>query len=384
MSDKRVTVWVQRFADRKHLMLQWLDPDTGKRKSKSAETDDEEAAEKKRADLEYELNHGLHQEPSKMTWEGFRELFEAEYVAGRRRHTRMNYVATFDLFEKLCSPSRLRSITERTVSQFVACMRKEPGRAKGSTSMMPSTIKVRLQFLHTALSWGVEQKLLTAVPKFPVVKVPKKNPQPVPGEAFEKMLAKAPDAQMRAYLLCGWLAGLRLNEALTLEWGQNDKVPWLDFPSNRIWLPAEFVKADRDQWLPLDKELRQALEGLTRRGKKVFCFRDRGGQIMTDSGVSQLVRKLARKAGVRLTMKSLRRGFGCRHAGKVSAHVLQRLMRHANIKTTLDYYANIDDAVEQAILGTERNTSCNSQPSPSVTESQQIDVNSDSTESNDS
>jgi hypothetical protein len=38
MPEKRVTVWVQRFKDRPHLMLQWTDPDTGRRKSKSAET----------------------------------------------------------------------------------------------------------------------------------------------------------------------------------------------------------------------------------------------------------------------------------------------------------------------------------------------------------
>ncbi len=64
---------------------------------------------------------------------------------------------------------------------------------------------------------------------------------------------------------------------------------------------------------------------------------------------------LAKKAGVRLTMHSLRKGFGCRYAGKVSAHVLQRLMRHASIKTNLDYYANIDAAVEEAVLGPGRN-----------------------------
>jgi hypothetical protein len=26
-------------------------------------------------------------------------------------------------------------------------------------------------------------------------------------------------------------------------------------------------------------------------------------------------------------------------------------MRHASIKTTMDYYANVDDAVEEAVLG---------------------------------
>jgi hypothetical protein len=60
-------------------------------------------------------------------------------------------------------------------------------------------------------------------------------------------------------------------------------------------------------------------------------------------------------------MKALRRGFGCRYAGKVSAHVLQRLMRHASLKTTMDYYANIDAAVEEAVLGLQGNTLRNSE-----------------------
>jgi sulfatase maturation enzyme AslB (radical SAM superfamily) len=50
-------------------------------------------------------------------------------------------------------------------------------------------------------------------------------------------------------------------------------------------------------------------------------------------------------------MKSLRRGFGYRSAGKVPAQVLQKAMRHANIKTTLDYDANVDEAAEEVILG---------------------------------
>src|SRR5438876_8739035 len=120
MTDKRITVWVQRFADRKHLMLQWLDPDTGKRKSRSAGTADDGEAEKARADLEYELNHGLHQEVSRMSWERFRELFEDEYLSGVREGTRRNHRATLDAFEKHCSPKSVRTVNERTVSAFVA------------------------------------------------------------------------------------------------------------------------------------------------------------------------------------------------------------------------------------------------------------------------
>ena len=100
MPEKRITVWVQQFKDRENLMLQWIDPFTGQRKSKSAETNLRPVAEMKRTELEYELNYGLHQQASSMSWEKFRELFEAEHVSGRRERTAKNYkeTLTFDNF----------------------------------------------------------------------------------------------------------------------------------------------------------------------------------------------------------------------------------------------------------------------------------------------
>jgi integrase len=358
MPEKRVTVWVQRFKDRPTLVLQWLDPDTGRRKSKSAGTADEKEAEAARVDLEADLNNGRYQEASRMTWERFRELFEEEYVAGLRESTRGVFANVLNLFEDICGPKALRSVSERTISAFAAGLRKKPGlRQQG---MLPSTIKVRLQFLHTALTWAVEQKLIPGCPKFPAVKVPKKTPQPVPLESFERLLAKARDAQLRTLLQCGWLAGLRMGEALALEWQETDKAPWLDFARSRIVIPAEFAKAVKDQWVPLDPALRAALEALPRHGRKVFRFVARDGHPVGQKAVGVRVLTLAKAAGVRLCMHSLRKGFGCRYAGKVSAHVLQRLMRHASIKTTMDYYVNIDDAVEEAVLGAKCNGQRNS------------------------
>jgi integrase len=353
-------------------MLQWLDPETGRRKSKSAETADPEKAEKARADLEYELNHGKYQEASRMTWERFRELFEAEYVATLRPHTQENYRITLDLFEELCHPAKLRAINERTISTFAAAMRQRPTR--GRDGMMASTIKMRLQFLHTALAWAVEQKMLPAVPKFPSVKVPRKKPQPIPAESFERLLAKAPDQTMRTYLLCGWLAGLRLREAFYLEREPTEEAPYLDLARNRIVLPAGFVKAVEDQWLPLDPALQEALDQLPRNGKRVFRFVAKDGHAVTEGSVSARVIRLAKRAGVRLSMHTLRKGFGCRYAGKVPAQVLQRLMRHANIKTTMDFYANIDAAVEEAVLGPQRNTLRNSVPNPASTADDAFDA----------
>jgi integrase len=318
-------------------------------------------ADIQRGDLEAALNEGRYGIQGELTWERFREMFDREYVAGKRTNTQRNYAATLEHFEQLCNPRKLRLVTERTVSAFVAGLRQTPGRRPGST-MAPSTVKERLQVLHSVLSWAAEQKLLAAVPRFPVVKVPKKNPQPVPAESFERLLDKANDPYLRAYLLCGWLAGLRLNEALALEREQTTTAPYIDLGRDRIVLPAELVKADRDQWVPLDPELCDALLALPRHGRRFFRFLDRQGRPLTDIGVCYRIRTAAKRAGVRLSMKSLRAGFGSRYAGKVPAQVLQKLMRHSNIAITMGYYANVDDAVMDAVLGDRRNTSRNTTP----------------------
>jgi integrase len=363
--SKRVVVWVQHFADRPFLMLQWHDPVTGKRKSKSAETCNPVDAEERRRDLEYELNHGLHVEPARIAWAAFRALFEREYLSGLRPRSRSAIGIALDRFERHGGPKLLRAVDARVLSAFVAALRVAP--VRGRVGYAPQTIRKNLDFLRTALGWAMAQKFIHELPAFPSVKVPRKRPQPVPAESFEKLLAAAGDRQTRAYLLCGWLAGLRLSEAFQLEWEQSGRAPWLDLARDHVVLPAEFAKSDADQWVPLDPQLRAALLALPRRGRKVFNFRDRGGRPIRVKAVSDRVVKLAKKAGVRLTMHTLRKGFGCRYAGKAPAQVLQRLMRHSTIRITMDYYANIDDAVDEAVLG-KRNSSRNSGASAAVAE----------------
>jgi hypothetical protein len=56
---RRICVWIQRFNDRHALVLQWFDPDTGKRCSKTAGTSSWDEAEVRRADLEALLNRKM-------------------------------------------------------------------------------------------------------------------------------------------------------------------------------------------------------------------------------------------------------------------------------------------------------------------------------------
>ncbi len=340
----RIEVKVRRFGDRRCLQLQYFDHD-GRRRTQSARTADEAEAEQARGDLEYRLNNGLHVEAVRTGWEAFREAFELEYVSGLRENTRLGYAATFDLFERLCVPVTLANVTARTLSQFVAALRQLPGRRKGS-SYQASTINLRLDHMAAALTWGVSQGMLASLPELPTVKVPRRIPQPVPREWVDRLLLEAgDDLQMRAYILCAWLAGLRRNEAYHLSWEPSDDCPWISRERRKIIFPAASVKAGDDQWVPLDVQLQAALDLLPTRSGSVFRF---GLDPLT---VGKRVTALASRAGLRLTYRSLRRGFGCTYASKVPAQVLQRLMRHSDIKTTLQFYANVDSAVEDAVLG---------------------------------
>lgn len=343
MQSQRIEVKIRHFPDRPALQLQWIDPGTGRRRTISAKTADPKLAEQARADHEFRLNNGLHVEAPRTSWETFRAAFEAEYVAGKRPNTQDNYRVMFDLFEQICEPTNLSAISSRTVSQFVAALRALPG--KNGRGYMPSTIAVRLAYLRSAFSWAVQMKMLTDVPAFPEVSVPKKRPQPVPAEWVERLLSACMDPQLRGFILCGWLAGMRRNEAYFLSWDAGDDAPWLDLERRRINFPAASCKAGDDQWVPLDAELRKAFLALPERSGPVFRFG------VDPASVAWRVASLAKKCGLRLTMRTLRRGFACRYAAKEPAQVLQRLCRHSDIATTLAYYASFEDAIERAVFG---------------------------------
>jgi len=118
----------------------------------------------------------------------------------------------------------------------------------------------------------------------------------------------------------------------------------VDFAQKRIWIPAAYNKSDADQWLPLHPDLAAILERRRQHRGKLFSLSS------SPREVSRKFSRLAKKVGLKITLHDLRRSFGSRYAAAVPAPVLQRLMRHADIKTTLTYYTNVDDVLDEAIL----------------------------------
>jgi integrase len=155
-------------------------------------------------------------------------------------------------------------------------------------------------------------------------------------------MAKTTDAHWRAYIATAWYSGMRRNEMLDLTWESTER-PRVSFSDKRILIPAAYNKSGEDQWIPLHPELAGILVALPNKTGFVFPFRN-------PDEVSKKFTKLAKSLGLKITLHDLRRSFGSRYASVVPAPVLQRLMRHASITTTLNFYTNVDDGLADAIL----------------------------------
>ncbi len=83
MSDD-FQVHVVAYGDGRPLQLQWRDPVTNKRRTKSAGTSDRKKAEKAAGKLEAELREGRYSAPLKTAWTAFRERYEREVLILQR------------------------------------------------------------------------------------------------------------------------------------------------------------------------------------------------------------------------------------------------------------------------------------------------------------
>ena len=167
----------------------------------------------------------------------------------------------------------------------------------------------------------------------------------------------------RHYLRGLWASGLRLQESLELYWDREDKLhPILPLPGKGLpvlRILAELEKGHADRLLPIAPEfavfLLETPEG-DRTGAvfKLPKQKCRGVAARAD-WAGRIISAIGSKAGVIVrkdpgdpdkrkfaSAHDLRRAFGSRWAERVMPAVLQQLMRHESIETTLRYYVGLN------------------------------------------
>ena len=219
--------------------------------------------------------------------------------------------------------------------------------------------------MKAALRWALGQKLILDCPKIRMPKGTssgKAKGRAVTTEEFERMLSNVPKVvgedrvESWKFLLKGlWWSGLRLGEALKLSW-DNPQDLMVDLTGKRPFLRIQGTaeKGKKDRILPLAPEAAELLQTVPESEREGLVFkmkwqRNHRKTARVDT-VSPIVWDIGKRTGVKVAEKTasahdLRRSFGLRWADRVKPHVLEQLMRHASLATTLTY--NVQSAADE-------------------------------------
>jgi integrase len=332
-------------------------------------------------------------------WGQFRQRYENEVIPGLANRTADKIATVFNAIEKALprvAKGKLADLNPEAISRFQAFLRN------GKRS--ENTIAGYLAHLRAALAWAHEQGMISTVPKIKRPQRAKKGGKGskskgpgISGEEFERLVGKIPAALVesrhrkraidrktrinkghavrpvtdpapvevppatveswRHYLTGLWLSGLRLAESLVFYWDRGDGLRVeLDGRRPMLRIPAECEKGHRDRLLPMTPDFAEYLLRTPEADRRGPVFRPLmlSGNPATATQAGRMVALMGELAGVVVntdpktnkrkfaSAHDLRRSFGNRWAKRVMPAVLQKLMRHESIQTTMGYYVDLD------------------------------------------
>ena len=104
---EEIGVTVVKFGDRKNLQMQYKDPITGKKKTRSTGESNRRKAERVAAKWEAELREGRYKPASKISWAEFRQRYEDEVLVSLAENTDRIVGTVFNSIELILTPQRL-------------------------------------------------------------------------------------------------------------------------------------------------------------------------------------------------------------------------------------------------------------------------------------
>ena len=303
--------------------------------------------------MEADLQQGRYVAPSKVLWADFRLAFEADKLPSLAPRTRNSYGSALNHVKECLHPEKLSELDSAALNRLQTRLR--------DAGLRESSIATHLRHIKAALKWAHDLGMLNKMPK---VQMPKRargqrqmRGRPITREEFERMLKateviRPKDTAIWKGLLEGlWLSGLRLGEALELSWDLDAGIS-VDLTGKYpcLVIAAESEKGFRDRRLPITPDFAGLLDSTLPGNQvgKVFSVAKAFGL----DRVSRVISRIGEKAKVVVNKEQnkygsahdLRRAFGTRWSSKVTPAVLQQLMRHASIETTLKFYVeqNVD------------------------------------------
>lgn len=244
---------------------------------------------------------------------------------------------------------RLSEITEETISLYVQSRSSQ--RSRYGRAFQPATINRELQTLRRLLRLAHEWKIVQRCPRIRLLKGERQRDFVLSRQLEATYLAALPSPLSDvAVLLID--TGLRLGEALSLEWPQVHLEPLRGSSLGYISVAPEKAKSGKKRNVPLTP---RAAEVLNRWAPKPggLVFQNADGRALVDTSLSHAhkrVRDLLRLPAD-FVLHSLRHTYGTRlgEAG-ADAFTIMRLMGHSSVTVSQRYVHPTPETLERAVV----------------------------------
>ena len=216
--SEETKVSVNSWGAGRSLVLNWADPITGKRKTRSAKTKDWRTAERLAGELEAELEAGMVT-PGKITWDDAVKRYDDEYLTTKIPKSRSTVLTSFRHVKRILDIQHLAKLTTSAMSTLQAKLKAE--------GMKDSTMAHHLRNLKAAARWWAKLGMLRTAPLFDMPARGEAKSRPITTEEYERILMTIPKArpkdasQWTEYATGLWLSGLRRSEAMPSTWDQD-------------------------------------------------------------------------------------------------------------------------------------------------------------------
>lgn len=339
-----IRVLVRNNPRRRFLLLYYVDPMTGLEVMRSSKTTDRREAERAAARWEQELSRGSSSRDT--SWEVFRIRFTDEHLAGMSAKTSSAYRTALNRFEKdIGKPLSIAAIDSGVLSRFKAELLK--------AKHPQTTIANYLRHVTSALSWANKVGMLDRVPRCVMPRNRKRKlmrSSPITNEQYQKILEAVgkndrDPAGLQRLIRGLWLSGLRVGEALSLSWDSGAIRLSLDGRRPRIVIHDSGQKSRSDEVMPITPDFYRFLSetpAINRTGLVFPVGMRRRDVPEAISAAGKAAQAVVAESGRTATAHDFRRAFGTRWALLVHPLILQRIMRHKNIETTMKYYIDLD------------------------------------------
>lgn len=348
-----ITVKVRDRHDGRPLQLYYVDPVSGRRRTKSAGTRDRRQAEREAAKWEAELSQGKR--AGQVSWDVFRNRLFDEHAAQLAKRSGHAFRTSLNHFERIIGrPRTLQAVNASVISEFQSVLRAE--------GLSEHSIANYLRHLKAALGWAKRIGLLDSVPQIQMPKLSQSKRRLARSRsvtareavlmlrACDELLGDPHAARWRHFIKGLWWSGLRLGEALKLTW--NEYPVMLDLDGGRypqIRWHSEGQKRKRDEIIPLTPDFHAFISRtpMAERVGAVFPL-THPSRTVTYRVAIAIMKTIGERAGVQTgpgkhaTAHDLRRAFGQRWARQLPPLELKKLMRHSSIETTMAYYVDLD------------------------------------------